>query len=214
MEQKLIEEFRAKIHDKTFPCVAARDALNKDNIEMFVAGHLGCPQYDNKILEFIYNFTKKFRESEKGFHSAVIMFPTTEGLTEQQFEILLFQRLKGLRNIDAKQFNYDSRVSENPLSENYSFSLMEEAFFIIGLHPDSSRPARQFSVPAIVFNPHVQFDNLRRDDHYGKMKAIVRKRDLEYSGSVNPMLTDFGTRSEIFQYSGRSNEDEKCPFDH
>ena len=212
--ENVVDAFTEKILDKVFPCVAAKDALNKDNIKIMTAGHLGCPQDDERILDFIYDFTKKFRQREKGFHSAVILFPRTQQLSEEQFEALLFQRLKGLRTLDAKTFAYDTRVNEDPMSEDYSFSLMEEAFFIIGLHPNSSRSARQFSTTAIVFNPHIQFEDLRSNGRYQKMRKIVRKRDLEYSGSVNPMLTDFGTRSEIFQYSGRVHAtDEKCPFD-
>lgn len=212
--ENVIDNFREMIFDASFPCVAAKDALNKDNIEIFTAGHLACPHEDENILESIYNFTKKFRKREKGFHSAVILFPLTNPLTEVEFERLLFERLKALRVLDAVHFAYDKRVSEDPMSENFSFSLMEEAFFIIGLHPGSSRPARRLTVPAIVFNPHVQFEELRNDGQYEKMKAIVRKRDMEFSGSVNPMLMDFGTRSEIFQYSGRvSDADGKCPFD-
>ena len=48
---------------------------------------------------------------------------------------------------------------------------------------------------------------------YEKMKTIVRKRDIVYSGSVNPMLTDFGEASEVYQYSGRKyDSDWKCPL--
>ncbi len=209
----LKENFMEMIFDKAFPCVAAKDALTKGNIDIMNAGHLACPQYDEKILEFIYKFITKFRGCEKGFHSVVILFSSPVQMKEEEFETLLFQRLRALRTLDAKNFLYDSRVSEDPMSENFSFSLMEEAFFIIGLHPNSSRPARQFSVPSIVFNPHVQFERLREDGCYDKMKSVVRKRDLKFSGSINPMLTDFGTRSEIFQYSGRVRGiEDKCPF--
>lgn len=213
--EDLINTFKEKILDKTFPCVAAKDALNKGNIKIFTAGHLACPNDDKKILEFIYNFITDFRKQEKGFHSALVIFPLTNSLIEECFENLLFQRLRALRILDAKNYVYDKRVSEDPMSEDFSFSLMEEAFFIIGLHPNSSRSARQFPATAIVFNPHVQFEDLRKYDRYQKMKTIIRKRDVEYSGSVNPMLTDFGTRSEVFQYSGRAYlPEEKCPFHH
>jgi FPC/CPF motif-containing protein YcgG len=88
-------------------------------------------------------------------------------------------------------------------SPQFSFSLCSEAFYIIGLHPASNRKARQFSHPALVFNPHAQFELLRHGMKYEPMKLAVRKRDTSYSGSVNPMLQDFGTQSEVSQYSGR-----------
>ncbi|RKD17496.1 hypothetical protein BCY91_16910 [Pelobium manganitolerans] len=211
--ENIIESFKEMVLDKAFPCVAAKDALKKGNVQILTATHLACPHDDQRILDFIYDFIKKFRKQDKGFHSVVILFPHTQPLSEVEFEAYLFQRLKALRALDAKHFAYDPRVSDNPQAKNFSFSLMEEAFFIIGLHPGSSRPARQSPVPAIVFNPHVQFERLRDEERYEKMKAIVRKKDVEYSGSTNPMLMDFGDRSEVYQYSGRQYASgERCPF--
>jgi hypothetical protein len=41
----------------------------------------------------------------------------------------------------------------------------------------------------------------------------VRKRDIAYSGSINPMLNDFGNASEVYQYSGKQyTSDWVCPF--
>lgn len=213
MTQEIISSFKEKLSDRAFPCVAARSALGKGNIEIFIAGHLACPEDDTAILRFIYEFTKKFRQAEKGFSSAVVIFARTPVLDEKTFESFLFQRLTALRKTDALSYKYDERVDEDPLSANFSLSLMEEAFFIIGLHPGSSRPARQFEHAAIVFNPHVQFDKMRAENKYEKMKSIVRQRDMAYAGSVNPALADFGSRSEVFQYSGRQpDEDDRCPF--
>lgn len=36
---------------------------------------------------------------------------------------------------------------------------------------------------------------------------------MAYSGSINPMLEDFGTSSEVYQYSGRKYDAEwRCPL--
>ena len=99
------------------------------------------------------------------------------------------------------------------IHRDYSFSLKEEAFFILGLHPASSRRSRQFKYPALIFNPHAEFEKLRKSDRYTKMKEVVRKRDVEYSGSINPMLADFGEASEVYQYSGMQyNAEWTCPI--
>mgnify|MGYP001586067322 CR=1 FL=1 len=77
----------------------------------------------------------------------------------------------------------------------------------------SSRKARRFEYPAIVFNPHQQFEQLRRSKKYQAMRMMVRKRDERYSGSINPMLADFGEQSEVIQYSGRNYDANwKCPL--
>jgi FPC/CPF motif-containing protein YcgG len=94
-------------------------------------------------------------------------------------------------------------VSSNPNSKNFSFSIMEEAFFILALHPDSPRLARRFPKPMIVFNPHQQFENLRSVGMYARVRDIIRKKDKLLQGFINPMLNDFGEKSEVFQYTGR-----------
>ena len=207
------KDFLTFLGNADFPCVAAKSASQKGHIEIMIADHLNCPKDDAAILRFIYAFTENYRASSEGFHSAAIIFKGSGQLTEVLFDRLMWQRLVSLRELDAERYKYDNRVSPDPASADFSFSLMEEAFFIIGLHPQSSRPARRFQYPALIFNPHAQFAAMKTDRRYDNMKAIVRKRDLAYSGSINPMLTDFGEASEVYQYSGRRYAtDAECPF--
>lgn len=182
-------------------------------MQLFVAGHLACPKDDRAILDFIYQFIDQYRKAENHFHTACVIFPETYGISEEVFDQLLWQRLQALSDLDALEYPYDNRVDSNPSSPNFSFSLKQEAFFIIGLSPVSSRDARRFKYPAIVFNPHAQFEELRSLKRYDKMKNIVRKRDVALSGSINPMLQDFGDDSEVYQYSGmRYNKNWECPY--
>ncbi len=207
------EDYFAFLANKEFPCVAARAALKKDHIRVFVADHMACPKDDRSIIEFMYSFVDEFRGSTSLFHSAVVIFKGPDIFNEQMFDQLLWQRLQSFANIDTEQFNYDKRVSSDPNSKEFSFSIKEEAFYIIGLHLASNREARRFKYPALVFNPHQQFVDLRNSNKYEKMKKIVRQRDTIYSGSVNPMLEDFGQSSEVFQYSGRKyDESWQCPL--
>ena len=212
-KHRIIENFHLFIKNDSFPCVGAKGALAKGNIRIMMAAHLGHSDDDKEILSFAYHFIKEYRESNKGSHSLVIIFKEPVNIDEDAFEDMMWQRLQSLRDLDAMQFTYDKRVSSYPTSPSFSFSLMEEAFFIIALHPFSSRMARRFSYPALVFNPHAQFEKLRRIGSYERMKKLIRKRDIELSGSINPMLTDFGAASEAFQYSGRKhNHQWKCPL--
>lgn len=209
----VIREFYNFIGADTFPCVAAKGAMSRNHIACIVVERFDCAEEDKRILSFLYDFIRSFREATESLYSAAVLFADPQVLTEDLFEQLLWARLQHLSNLDAEYFSYDKRVSSDPSSPHFSFSLGEEAFFIIGLHPGSSRPSRKFKYPAIVFNPHVQFEELRRTNRYEKMKNIVRKRDLFYSGSVNPMLSDFGEQSEVYQYSGRQYDGTwRCPF--
>jgi uncharacterized protein len=209
-----IQEYKSFLFRKEYPCVAAKAAIQKQQVRVFVADHMACPKDDRAILNFMYNFVDEYRSSDEFFHSAAVIFKgPTEIPVEEMFESMLFQRLQSLADMGAKEYAYDKRVSSDTSSRDFSFSIKEEAFYIIGLHPNSSRAARQFKYPTMVFNPHQQFEVLRATQRYEKMKNIVRKLDTEYSGSVNPMLQDFGSSPEVFQYSGRKLDHSwECPL--
>lgn len=207
------EAYRQFIDQKEFPCVAAKAALNKDHIHCLTAGHIACPADDYNILQFLYGFIDAYRQADNNYYSAAVIFTLPEMLTEAQFDEWMWQRLQSLCDMDAIKYGYDKRVNNNPVSPDFSFSLKEEAFFIIGLHPGSSRNVRRFQYPALVFNPHQQFQELKQSGKYANLQKVVRKRDLQFSGSVNPMLHDFGEASEVYQYSGRQYSSQwKCPL--
>jgi FPC/CPF motif-containing protein YcgG len=209
----IIKEYLAFLNNKAFPCVGAKAALARQQIKCMVADHMACPKDDLAILLLLYDFVDDYRKSKKTFHSATIIFKGPALLNEEMFDELMWKRLQALANLDERNYDYDKRVNADPSSVNFSFSLKEEAFFIIGLHPASSRQARQFKYPTLAFNPHAQFEKLKETNSYEMIKNVVRKRDIAYSGSVNPMLQDFGKSSEAFQYSGRNYGDQwQCPL--
>jgi uncharacterized protein len=212
-QHEMIEDYLAFISRPDFPCVAARAAFAHNQIRCFVAGNMLCPADDKHILDFIYQFVDDYREVKSLYHSATIIFTGPEINNEEYYDELLWRRLQSLSNLDAMKYDYDKRVSDDPASPHFSYSLKEEAFFVIGLHPASSRTSRRFKYPTIVFNPHEQFEILRKQQHYEHMKQTVRHRDVKLSGSINPMLDDYGSSSETFQYSGRKYDgDWKCPL--
>lgn len=209
----IAEDYFAFIDEKDFPCVAAKAAYARDQIRVLVCEHIACPKDDYNIIQFLYDFIDQYRASSKLYNSAVIIFKGPSECPEELFDHLMWQRLQALSDFDARQYPWDTRVSRDPSHADFSFSIKEEAFYIIGLHPGSSRKARRFKHPALVFNPHDQFEKLRQLEKYSTMKDTVRKRDKAFSGSINPMLADFGESSEAFQYSGRAYDKEwKCPF--
>ncbi len=211
--QQISKAYKKFLSKREYPCIAAKAALKHEQIHSFFASHMACPNDDHAILKFLYDFVDAFRDSDQLYHSAIIIFQAPHVTDEETFENLLWQRLQSLHQLDSKMHQYDTRVSSAPTHAKFSFSIKEEAMFVIGLHPGSSRPARQFEYPALVFNPHGQFEQLRKLGKYEKMKYAVRKKEISNAGSVNPMLTDFGELSEVFQYSGKAyNVDWECPL--
>jgi FPC/CPF motif-containing protein YcgG len=214
-DKHMIDRYFDFLNKKEYPCIAAKAAISKGHVRCFVTAHMACPADDLAILEFLYAFVDEYRTSRDPFHSAAIIFAQPVGINEDCFEQYLWQRLNNLMYIDRKHYEHDTRVDSDPSSPNFCFSLKEEAFFIIGLHPGSSRKSRQFAYPTLVFNPHAEFEKLRNLNRYARMKDVVRSRDIAYSGSVNPMLDDYGSKSEVVQYSGRRQPpDWVCPLKH
>lgn len=213
VDAAIIKEFMTFIKDREFPCIAAKAAMMSQNIKCMVADHMACPKDDRAALKFLYDFVDDYRKSDKFYHSAAIIFKGPEIVNEEVFDKYLWGRLQSLANLDSQNYKYDARVSSDPSSACFSFSIKEEAFYIIGLHQFNTRQARKFRYPVMVFNPHAQFEQLRKSNKYENIKKAVRKRDIALSGSINPMLTDFGHLSEVFQYSGRKyDSDWECPL--
>ena len=130
---------------------------------------------------------------------------------ELSFERRLWTQLQRLHEADSRA--WDPATSPDPAAKEFSFSFAGRSFYVIGMHPGASRPARRFPVPAVVFNLHAQFEALRESGRYEKMRDVIRDRDTKQAGSMNPMMADFGNRSEAVQYSGRHVEGAwKCPF--
>lgn len=212
-EPQIVDEYLAFIQNDTFPCIAAKAALARQQIKCLVVDHMACPKDDIAILDFLYNFVDDYRNSKELYHSATIIFKGPEQMDENMFDQLLWLRLQAISDLDAKNYSYDKRVNADPQSPDFSFSLKQEAFFVIGLHPNSGRLTRQFRYPTLTFNAHAQFEQLREMHKFDKMQEVVRKRDMAYSGSINPMLENYGVASEVYQYSGlKYDEQWKCPL--
>ena len=106
-------------------------------------------------------------------------------------------------------------MSPDPDDSHFSLSFGGEAFFIVGLHPNASRPARRFPHPTLVFNLHDQFERLRAEGKYEGMREKILVRDEALAGTRNPMLARHGEASEARQYSGRAVGDGwRCPFSY
>ncbi len=149
-KQAIIGDYLSFLNEKQFPCIAAKAALARQNVKCLVVSHMACPNDDTEILQFLYEFVDEYRESKDFYHSAAIIFAGPKLCSEEQFDYLLWERLQALQNLDAKKYGYDIRVEADTSSAKFSFSIKEEAFYIIGLHASSSRDARKFKYPTYL----------------------------------------------------------------
>jgi uncharacterized protein len=211
----LAEKFRSLIHQTDFPCVGAKSALAKGTLDVLVARDMTSNWDDRRIYDGITRIARAYRRDRALFQSFAVIFEGPVDLDEKTFEKFLWARAESLTNKDAwLGTSRDARVSSDPEDPHFSLSFGEEAFFIVGLHPRASRPARRFERPALVFNLHDQFEQLREQGRYERMRAKIIERDVALAGSPNPMLARHGTISEARQYSGRNVAEPGwvCPF--
>jgi FPC/CPF motif-containing protein YcgG len=210
----LAQAFRDFVQDPHFPCVGAKSALSHDEIRIVVARDIRSGWDDLRIYPALLDFVSRYQRDPGLFRSFTVLFEAPKTLSEAEFEDHLWARLQSLSDKDAwLGLPYDERVKADPEDKSFSLSFGGEAFFVVGLHPNSSRKARRFETPALVFNLHDQFEQLRADGKYEKLRQRIVDRDLRYSGSINPMLATYGEGSEARQYSGRAVEEEwVCPL--
>ncbi len=210
LETRFADFIRA--HD--FPCVGAKSALARGGLRIVVARDLTSAWDDLRIYAALLEFAADYRARPGPFQSLAVIFDGEAPPSEEAFEATLWERLQSLSDKDGwLGQRYDPRVSEDTRDPHFSLSFGGEAFFVVGLHPKASRPARRFEAPVLVFNPHDQFEQLRAEGRYEVLRQSIIARDVALAGSPNPMLSRFGEVSEARQYSGRAvDETWACPF--
>lgn len=192
-----------------YPCLGARSVFNRDRATVVVLERLATEASTRALLRALTEFGRETDRSA-GFASLVAVFRAAEIADEPEFEHLLWQQLELLHEADSQP--WDPSVSDDPDNPHFAFSVGGTAFFVVGLHPQSSRIARRTPLPTLVFNLHEQFEELRASDRFERMRDTIRRRDTELQGSTNPMVADHGRSSEARQYSGRSvPEDWEAP---
>lgn len=212
-DANVIASFNAFLRQPAYPCVGAKIAHNKGRIELHSFNNIYDDSEDELLLARLYDFIKRYNQQKHMFFSFVCTFTNCEVGSDAGFERALWARLQALHNKDCQTHAWDTRVSSNPTDTNFSFSLGGEGFFIIGLNPYSSRLSRKFQYPAIVFNLHSQFQQLKDNNKFDSMKKQIRKNDMAFCGRFNATLADHGDASEARQYSGRDVGSKwQCPF--
>lgn len=208
------DELRARIAEPDFPCVGAKSALARGTLKTLVCHRLDSSWDDLRIHHELMQWAHDYQDDPGGLRSLAIVFSGPEDCDELRFEALMWERIQSVADKDHwLGLPYDHRVSADPQDPHFSLSFGGEAFFVVGLHPKASRPARRFPRPTLVFNLHAQFEALREKGRYEKMRAKILERDEAIAGSINPMLARHGETSEARQYSGRRvGEDWRCPF--
>ncbi len=205
------QEFEKFILENDHPCIMARTIFAENSLCFHTYSGFGGADIAGSILNDLGSYLSKYSFDDLDFRTFIAAFPEEDQLSDKQFEERLWSQLQYLHAQDPQP--WDPGVSSDPEDAHFSFSVHGHAFYIVGMHPGSTRRARRSPCPAMVFNLHHQFEQLREMGTYERIRDTIRERDRAWQGTVNPMLEDFGQASEARQYSGReTGEHWKCPF--
>ncbi len=210
-QRQIKQEFENFIVEDNHPCLMAQTVFSMDHVDFHTYEDFGSKHTARRILKDLKKYIANYDFESNEFFTFIAAFKGRKDFSEEQFEQILWKQLQFLHEVDEE--DWDPAVSKDPNNKDFSFSLGGKAFYMVGLHPNSSRKARQTPYPAIAFNLHWQFERLREMGSYTTVRDKIRERDIELQGNINPMLEDFGENSETKQYSGRKvGEEWKCPF--
>lgn len=193
-----------------FPCLGARSVFRRDAATVVVLDDLESEESREQLADALTEYGRT-ADPAGTFVSFVAIFRGPEITGERQFERLLWDVLQHLHDEDDTP--WAEGVDDDPDKAHFAFSHAGVPYFIVGLHPEASRIARRAPLPTLVFNLHEQFELLRGEGGFERMRDTIRRRDAALQGEANPMAQDHGESSEARQYSGRQVEDDwEAPF--
>ena len=201
------------VQPTNYPCGPAVSSLKNNDYLVGVYSDFGT----GHLTKELYNDLLYFRQSQKTsgslFLSFWAVFRDESVLNEDEFEKALWKELSLLSSFEASSVPWDKSFSSDPESSEFCLSVGGEAFFVVGLHRQSSRESRIFPWPTLIFNLYSQFDELARLGRYDSIVKSNRARELKVHGTLNPMVEKYGDTWEAIQFSGKENPpDWKCPF--
>jgi FPC/CPF motif-containing protein YcgG len=212
MADEVHASLRALLHDPDFPCVGAKSVMNQGSYRFELYADMASPESTAALGRDLYAFVEERQALVGEFASFIASFVEPKMRTPKEFERMLWEQLSLLHELDKPNYAWSAEASADPADPRFSFSFGGEAFFIVGLGPASRRWARRFPWPTLVFNDHNQFERLREEQRFDRLRDMIRERDVRLHGKANPMLDDHGSKSEARQYSGRQvGPDWRCP---
>jgi FPC/CPF motif-containing protein YcgG len=212
-DQQVETEFKRFVSQPNYPCIAARVALAKKEYLIRTFSGLGTGRASLELGHALLDFKNRYQNSNQKYLSLIAVFDDPDFRDEEEFEQAMWRELSVMASLPEFDAPWDPNFSSNPEDKNFCFSLGGSAYFVVGLHPGSSRKSRRFFKPALVFNLYEQFEALDEETEFYPMVKTNRKRDIAFQGEVNPMVEQHAEKWEAIQFSGKQNPPEwKCPF--
>ena len=210
--ETVVSALGALVSQPNYPCIAALKSIYKKDFQIGIYGEFGSGQSWSALRQDLLRFVELQKQSKSIYLTYFAVFqPQT--FSEESFETALWNELSNLTSTEEMLEDWADPSHADPSDKNFRFSLGGTEFFVVGLHTNSSRLARKFPYPMMIFNVFAQFEALEKLGQYESMIQTNRSRDIKFQGQVNPMVEQHGDNWEPIQFSGKSNSKEwKCPF--
>lgn len=190
-------QFRGMMLSGAFPCLGGTSAIRRGSYRFGIYPALGSSDAVAATAVDLAQFAADRPASE---HPVAVFVSAYDGPaigTEEEFERALWEQLHGLAAMD-KCPPLDRGELVDPDDPGFVYAGRE--FFIVGLHPASSRWARRFGWPLLVFNALSHSVPLRQTGKYERMHDRIIERDSRLQGCENPSLD----APQLAQFSGRA----------
>lgn len=167
-----------------YPCTPALSALKQGSLIITeIPGKIGSTGID--LRPMLQGFIDRLESRNEPYLSLWLSWDPEE-MSEEEFEIRLWREVRAF-------------------CPNLPVSFGSHQLFLVGMHPNSSRKARRFPRCSIIVNSFSQFERIEATGNYPSLVSSIRERDKKYSGSVNPMVEEYGDVWEEIQFSGKVN---------
>ena len=184
-------EIKRLLKQRHYPCIAALQSYHRKDYWMKTYENFGGYFQRPDLRADLLNYLGEYKKGSTPYFSFWAVFDDVTNLNEDQFELNMWRELTALTSASTQAANHDARFNEDPSSKNFCFSIGGRAFFVVGLHPASSRLSRRFPWPALVFNTFEQFETVQ----------------------ANPMVELYSDLWESNQFSGRHHDSSwRYPF--
>ena len=158
-------EIRSLILQKYYPCVAAIQSVVRNDYVIGTYGQFGSGTHWHKLRADLLTFLALQRSTQSRYMSFWAVFTPHNQSPDNEidFEEKFWRELSLLSSEEERAVDWGKIHSSDPNDPAFCLSLNGEQLFVVGLHPESSRFARRFSRPAMVFNALSQFETFEKE---------------------------------------------------
>lgn len=197
MAEHLVSVFRALLLSPAFPCLGGSGLVRSGDYCFAVYDRLGAPESIEQQTTDMRRYLSGRPADTHPFTAFVAAYLAPSTRDDEQFEALMWRQLTGMEAHPTRGCDRHIHLVDGD-DPGYVFDGRE--FFVVGMHPASSRFSRRYPWPLLVFNALSHAQEMQKRGKHVSMSRKILERDRELQGSDNPSLH----APQRMQFSGRA----------